>query len=330
VMSDFVAEIAIIVDTDSDGTFTCTWEEACDIKVGEPGECVLTEVSCDLQQGKTCFAAVRPDVDGNGGVLPCTSENNRYVASLELVDGDVCGACCFAESGSQKCARYPKWECDAKDGVWNEGAFCGDQGLVCPILGACCYKAASSPPECLDTMTHVDCWNEVQDLLEQEEDPGGYWWYWRPGNSCMEYTCKRFGACCTVESDEWGCDAPVWPGACAEADDVFYRGQMCGVGGFECLPSGACCKMDGSCADGLEEDCAEDPYASWFIIESCPVDDDDDDFVCPRGACCVGEQCVETTTRPKCELPESQGGHGGEWYIHEDCADYECPQPVQE
>ncbi|MBU0639874.1 MAG: hypothetical protein KKB50_13480 [Planctomycetes bacterium] len=42
----------------------------------------------------------------------------------------------------------------------------------------------------------------------------------------------------------------------------------------------------------------------------------------PTGACCVGTDCVATTTEDDCI-----NTYGGEWYEGEDCATFECPSP---
>jgi MYXO-CTERM domain-containing protein len=89
---------------------------------------------------------------------------------------------------------------------------------------------------------------------------------------------------------------------CSHEFGTWYVGQDCGTLGAECVgdtgttppPLGACCRED-TCIDNLSYDECKD-VGVWYpgascddLVEECDLGGDDE------GACCVDEECTETT-----------------------------------
>jgi hypothetical protein len=133
VYADFVAEIRIMEADCDEGV---DW-----VVVGDPGECILTELSLCLPPGDW-YAIVAPELPGNNYTLPCIMEDNRYYATLTFGPCPT-GACCL----SGDCILTGSiLECsDAGGELWFEGETCEEpepfdcpEGFYCQAGAAIC------------------------------------------------------------------------------------------------------------------------------------------------------------------------------------------------
>jgi len=78
-------------------------------------------------------------------------------------------------------------------------------------------------------------------------------------------------------------------------------------------PTGACC-VGIACVATVTEDSCNVLGGDWYIGEDCST------FVCPYGACCLGDGlCTATTSENDCDAL------GGTWYQNQTCPEYICP-----
>ncbi|UCC79314.1 MAG: hypothetical protein JSW64_13735 [Candidatus Zixiibacteriota bacterium] len=89
-------------------------------------------------------------------------------------------------------------------------------------------------------------------------------------------------------------------------ESVLYIGNGCPE------PTGACC-VGITCVATVTQDSCNVLGGDWFIDEDCST------FVCPYGACCLGDAtCTATTNEDDCHAL------GGFWYANETCPEFQC------
>lgn len=173
--------------------------------------------------------------------------------------------------------------------------------FFCTLTGACCDVDGV----CADDVTDRACANQ-----------GGT--FMGDASICGETICPNpVGVCCF----NGGCleDLETLP---CQAITGVYMGNGTACGDVDCT-SGACCFPDGSCRDMVDVECA-DANGSFVGGESCAL------FTCPqpRGACCIGGQCLDAQQRDTCV------GVGGEFAgidvlcDPDPCATANCPDTL--
>jgi formylglycine-generating enzyme required for sulfatase activity len=242
--------------------------------------------------------------------------------STPLSDPGGLGACCVRPVGEEYCVcigDHTVEICELVGGVWDAAASCNDPAYTCPC-GACCRGA--------------DCeFGYARDCDELYMGDGSSC---GPPNPCV-------GACCTP--DGLCVDTP--PAECE--DGIWYEGQSCDAGGFECPPFGACCVPGEACrldaewqctaADGVYLGdgvacgppdpcfgCCCDDYTGLgedgVAIGACPPEQRfGAGLSCAEleppcgilGACCVVGACLADVVESTCDLL------GGQWYEGQYC-----------
>lgn len=189
-----------------------------------------------------------------------------------------------------------------------EGTYQGDRTecatVDCPLpVGACC-NADGSCSEGVET----DCAGTYQG----------------DGSTCGEAECPQpIGACC------------LGNGACTEvpeaACDGTYQGDATSCVDISCPQppppppppptTGACCDVDGFCADNVPADECNGEFDRFTPGGECELLDPPCTAI--LGACCAQGECVGNMGRGLCEEE-----FGGSWFVGEECAQkggFECP-----
>jgi len=113
----------------------------------------------------------------------------------------------------------------------------------------------------------------------------------------------ELGACCVEDT----CIDAMAEDDCKHELGTWYAGMDCGDLGAECEgvdpdpDLGACCRED-MCFDDVPEDECKD-VSTWYpgascddLVAECGLDDDTGIIDDPElGACCLDEECIETT-----------------------------------
>jgi MYXO-CTERM domain-containing protein len=199
-------------------------------------------------------------VDCSADFVECEVEDSSMGSTTDPdPDPDLEGACCVEDTCIDAMLED---DCKHELGTWYAGMDCGDLGAECeggdpdPDLGACCLDAdADGISECVDAVTNDWCSHNF-----------GTWY---AGQDCV-----AVGAECELGDDTGDIPDP----------DL-----------------GACCRED-TCIDDVPEDECKD-VGTWYpgascddLVAECGLDDDTGIIDDPDlGACCLDEECIETT-----------------------------------
>ncbi len=238
------------------GDGTSCFNNACPATA--PGSCCLFESTCMDTDVDTC-ATLEGDF-----VLASDPEGDCLTRSCAVA------ACCFPDGS---CA-----EDLTATGCMNRGGTSQPSGTTCQVAmcvaptGACCGLAAGV---CTDNMTEADC-----------EDADGV--YLGDGSDCLSAAtdCPGFGACCRPEGT---CFSNLTVAECNTIGGDLNAVALCADIFLDCEQRGACCAITGLCLFVTVAECDE--------VDGVFNADARCDFanVCPSGACCVGETCLQRT-----------------------------------
>ena len=218
------------------------------------------------------------------------------------------GACCNPDEAF--CMYTAEDVCVGDGGAYyGDGVDCAVDVVECEVEdsttdpdleGACCVEDT-----CIDAMLEDDCKHEL-----------GTWY---AGMDCGDLGAEcegvdpdpdpDLGACC-LDADADGiyeCVDAMLEDDCKHELGTWYAGQDCVDVGAECEgvdpdpDLGACCRED-TCIDDVPEDECKD-VGTWYpgascddLVAECGLDDDTGIIDDPDlGACCLDEECIETT-----------------------------------
>lgn len=208
------------------------------------------------------------------------------------------GACC---RGNSECINnMTQAQCTAVGGVYRGTATtcaqvaCDQRGACCAVTGTClfttvttcaglggqfigagescvpglCPSGACCLPEGCKKRTPLACKAEGGDYLGDNV-------------ACTATSCIVQGGCCRGEV----CTVEE-PATCTD-EGAIYLGN-----GTTCVENacvtGACCLIDGSCEEGVEQGACVGPGEVFHTGEACTVQCE------PQGACCDGNSCEVT------------------------------------
>jgi uncharacterized protein (TIGR03382 family) len=116
------------------------------------------------------------------------------------------------------------------------------------------------------------------------------------GSCCLDADADGINECVDAVTNDW----------CSHNFGTWYAGSDCVAVGAECEGDpepdlGACCREE-TCIDNVPEDECKD-VGTWYpgaicddLTAECGLDDDTGIFEDPDlGACCLDEECIETT-----------------------------------
>jgi hypothetical protein len=220
------------------------------------------------------------------------------------------GRCCYGDPYNPDCVdNITEDDCTTQhSGSWTEGLDCS---TPCPIL--------------------IDCSNPIQVTLPP---PGLAWPYvdadqttCGTGDSYDENTCLEEYY---DNGEDIFYEITVTEDVTVNIDltsNTTYTGMAIGI---LCPPGPGCLASSMSSGENEAIEALTLPAGTYYLMIdtwSAPDCIDNytltiDEYVEPTGACCVYPECVATNTQAECDAIENSI-----WYIGEDCATFECPNP---
>ncbi len=330
-ISGVCTEVTETACADADGVFVADEPDCTTPGLCTPGICCHLNGTCDADvlasecTDPTAWFRVNGDCDrdcfprgaccrGNECVEEQTREQCEILPDDVYVgDGTVClpyqcelVACCLPDEDCFTEWRRHNCESEEVDGVYlGPPELCDDADCT---RGACCRPDGTCTGE-----------NTVPSMCEDPED-------FEPGATCND--CVGRGACCLPDDDncyiktqeecqslngQYGDDATTCElpdlchvGACCMFDDTcdaaqtrlgceLFGGIYLGAG-LDCTDldctRGACCKMDGTCFDDTLVSLCASAGADFEPGATCETLDPPCE---PRGACCIGRECLVMT-----------------------------------
>lgn len=218
--------------------------------------------------GGACCTGVGSECVDNADAEMCELQGGTYSGDGTICVPDLCasGACCLPDAVCGD--TMTRQACEAAEGLYlGEGSGCSAE-IDC-TRGSCC----TTEGVCSD--------NTVPSMCGTPED-------FRAG-SCAQLPCVGRGACCLSDDSGGYCEDDSTRAECLSRGGT-YDGNTTTCNRVDLCVSGACCFLDGSCAEktrqrcerggglyiGPELTCADSPCVPPWIVSSVPPDCDVD------------------------------------------------------
>ncbi|MCO6439236.1 MAG: hypothetical protein J5J06_19260 [Phycisphaerae bacterium] len=173
------------------------------------------------------------------------------------------------------------------------------QVCIKPKPGACCLPGGA----CQDDMTESACLQAGGKFTEETLTCADLA---NPPDGGLPLGCPlALGACCL----DTNCANNVDKFSCEDQGGLWKRGLTCTID--TCLPTGACCLPDGTCAERSRIDCETPPSGVLAgIFQGDDTNCAEVDPACGLGACCTDSICLDVSRAACASVPGVWGGNG--------------------
>ncbi|UCE58558.1 MAG: hypothetical protein JSU63_14070 [Phycisphaerales bacterium] len=283
-----------------DGMNTCDGEGAC-VGTGDP--CAYLGLPC-IEGWHACLCSNAEECDDGlfcTGTPSCVNSRCRYSGG-PCPDAFVCNE----DADQCDCTSTP----DCEDDLFCTGVeFCNPMTSACESTGDPCAPdlCDEDNDRCVECFTNEDCsddlWCNGAELCSGTPRVNDLPVVCEPGTPpCSGGICDEardrcldciFNADC---ADGLFCNGSEMcvDGDCQESSDPCYP-LLCDEDTNTCT-GGACCLLDDSCVDGMQEDDCLESGRAFHEGRTC------DEVDCVAGACCIGGGCLENLDQGFCEV----------------------------